>query len=111
MSPRGGCADCKTRSSGMSLPMMAAALTATTLGVALLTAPTQAQDPNASPATAPKARSDIAPATSAARRAATSAAPSSTTLGATGDAASTIKVPPSQGNSGDAAAAQGGARR
>ena len=36
----------------MSLPMMAAALAATTLGVALLTAPTQAQDPNASAATA-----------------------------------------------------------
>ena len=39
----------------MSLPMMAAALAATTLGVALLTAPTQAQDPNASAVTAPKA--------------------------------------------------------
>jgi hypothetical protein len=110
MFPRGGCADCKTRSSGMSLPMMAAVLTATTLSVALLTAPTHAQDPNASAATAPKARSDIAPATSAARRATTSAAPSSTTLGATGDAAGAIKVPPSQGNSSDAAA-QGGARR
>ncbi len=85
----------------MSLPTMIAALAATTLGVALLAAPSYAQtNPNAAAATAPKAASDTAPPTAAAKRQpTTSAAPSSSMLSptTTGEAASAAKVQPGQG--------------